>query len=89
MHDNERSFIFGLVMDKQTKIFTAAEALLAERGIAGLSMKLLAERADIAAFDTNRPMYEKLVEEYSMTLVMRRRQRVMELNIKLRKSRLL
>ena len=36
-------------MDKRTKIFNAAETLLAERGIDGLSMKLLAQMAGIAA----------------------------------------
>ncbi len=36
-------------MDKRTQIFTAAEAILAERGVYGLSMKLLADTAGIAA----------------------------------------
>ena len=36
-------------MDKRQKILTTAEALLAERGLYGLSMKLLADTAGIAA----------------------------------------
>lgn len=47
--DNERSFIFGLIMNKRIKILIAAEQLLAERGLYGLSMKVLADNAGIAA----------------------------------------
>jgi TetR/AcrR family transcriptional regulator, multidrug resistance operon repressor len=36
-------------MGKREKILSAAEALLEERGLYGLSMKVLAERAGIAA----------------------------------------
>ena len=36
-------------MDKRQKILSTAEALLAERGLYGLSMKLLADTAGIAA----------------------------------------
>ncbi len=49
MHDNERSFIIGVFMDKRQQILATAEALLAERGLYGLSMKLLADTAGIAA----------------------------------------
>lgn len=45
---NVHSF-FGVFMDKRTKIFIAAESLLAERGFYGLSMKSLADLAGVAA----------------------------------------
>lgn len=49
---NERSFILFRIlinMGKRNKILVAAEQLLAERGFDGLSMKVLAEKAGIAA----------------------------------------
>ena len=45
---NVHSF-YGAAMDKRKKILDAAEVLLAERGFYGLSMKLLADHAGIAA----------------------------------------
>ena len=45
---NVHSFLVG-TMDKRITILKAAEMLLCERGFYGLSMKLLAQRADIAA----------------------------------------
>lgn len=39
----------GVFMDKRQKILATAEALLAERGLYGLSMKLLADTAGVAA----------------------------------------
>lgn len=49
MDNNERSFIMSVFMDKRIIILEAAEKLLAERGFYGLSMKLLAETAGVAA----------------------------------------
>ncbi len=45
---NVHSLLVG-TMDKRITILIAAETLLSERGFYGLSMKLLAQRADIAA----------------------------------------
>jgi len=39
----------GVFMDKRQKILMTSEALLAERGLYGLSMKLLADTAGVAA----------------------------------------
>jgi len=48
--DNERSFITARIeMGKRNDILEAAEQLLAERGFYGLSMKVLAQKAGIAA----------------------------------------
>ena len=70
---NVHSF-FGVFMDKRTKIFNAAEALLAERGFYGLSMKSLADRAGIAAgtiycyFDNKDAVIQELRQHISQQM---------------------
>ena len=46
------------------------------------------EKKDLDGFDTNLATYQKMVWEFSMILVTRRRQRAIQLNIKLRKARI-